>query len=196
MVANPASRQPVEPAHDASIFEAYAPGPEAVAIAPMYQNAALGGSRLFGETRLQVVGPDLEVTARRMRRGTPFLVLTGVVLGVFAFVGLLLYGMFLFTASTSGVAADDELLRSTLTGSAAIAAVAIACYVGGLLLSAGRPQETVTVALVDTSGRKAGRRFVVGLPIGRKGHQRRLVLKPAGKADTARLREVVEATGR
>jgi hypothetical protein len=191
--AAPATAAAPGPADDVSILESYAPAVEAVASAPMYQNSALGGSHLFGETRLQVVGDELRVTARRMRRGTPFLVLTGIVVSAFVFAGLAFYGLAVFNANTSGVPADAEYLRTTLTGTVAVAAAAAVLYFGGRLLSAGRQPEAVTVPLGASSGRKAGRLFLLRLPIGRKGHTRKLVLKPAGKADKARLEKILEA---
>lgn len=191
--APPAHWAAPRPADDVSILESYAPAVEAVASAPMYQNSALGGSHLFGETRLQVVGDELRVTARRMRRGTPFLVLTGIIVSAFVFAGLAFYGLAVFNANTSGVPADAEYLRTTLTGTVAVAAAAAVLYFGGRLLSAGRQPETVTVPLAASSGRKAGRLFLLRLPIGRKGHTRKLVLKPAGKADKAQLEEILEA---
>src|SRR5690606_37271505 len=51
----PHAPAPHIPADDVSILESYAPGLEAVATAPMYQNAAVLGAKLFGETRLEVV---------------------------------------------------------------------------------------------------------------------------------------------
>lgn len=176
---------------DVSILEDYAPGLEAVANAPTHQNVAVPSSKLFGETRLEVVGNDLKVTARRMRHGTPFLVLTGMIVGAFVLPGAMLVGVQMVNART-GVA-DTELLQTTVTGTLVVAAVGIALYLAGRLLSAGRQPETFTVPLSAVKVRKAGRYFVFKLPISRKGRTRKLVVKPAGKADKARLKKIVEA---
>lgn len=184
---------PAAHADTESILESYAPALEAVATAPLYQNSALGGSHLFGETRLEVVGDDLLVTTRRMRHGTPFLVLTGIIVSAFVLAGLAFYGLAVFNANTSGIPADPEYLRTTLTGTAAVAAAAAVLYFGGRLLSAGRRPETLTVPLASARGRRAGRWFILRLPVGRKGRTRKLVLKPAGKADKARLEKILEA---
>lgn len=180
---------------DVSILEDYAPGLEAVANAPTYQNAALPSSKLFGETRLEVVGDQLKVTARRMRHGTPLLVLTGVVVGAFAFAGLVLFYLFpVFASNVSSVEPprpDDLITVLKVVG--AVAAVGVALFLGGRLLSAGRQPETFTVPLAAVRGRKAGRYFVFKLPISQKGRTRKLVVKPAGKADKARLKKILEA---
>lgn len=191
--AAPVARVAPAPMEDVSILEAYAPSLEAVATAPVYQNAAVPGSKLFGETRLEVVGDELRVTARRMRRGTPFLVMTGIIVSAFAFAGLVLYGLAIFNANRSGVPADPEYLRTTLTGTAAVAVAAVVLYLAGRLLSAGRKPEKLVVPLSEASGRKSGRVFVLRAPVGRRGRLRKLVLKPAGKADRARLKEILDA---
>lgn len=195
MSASNLSERPAEPlgsADDVSILESYAPGLGAVAKAPLYQNSAIGGSRLFGEAQLQLAGDELRVTARRMRHGTAFFVLLGIIVGAFAPVGVLLYGLALVNARTSGTPADEGYLETTMYATLAIAAAAVVLYVIGRLLSAGVQPETMGVPLDRVSGRKAGRVFVLRGPVGRKGNRRKLVLKPEGKADRVRLLQLLE----
>ncbi len=181
-------------AEGASLVDAYAPGLEVVGLAPVQQNAALGGSRLFGETKVEIVDGEVHVTARRMRHGTAGLLMTGLVLGVLAVAGgVMLYALQALNARTSGgmTPLDVEYLDSTMKGAAAVAAVGLVLYLIGRAISAGKQPETI-VALLTQVTAKAYRRFVILRgPFGRKGRRRKLVLKPAGKAEHARWDKLV-----
>lgn len=190
-VPEPAERPEPAAAEAVSLIEAYAPKFEALATAPVYQNSAILGSRLFGDTRLVIEGDELYVTARRMRHGTAFLVMTGIVISAFALAGVFLYGLQVFTSRSSGVAPDAQYLEWTRNGTLAVAAVALVFYLGGRLLSASREPETIVVPLDKASGQGHGRVFILRGPLGRKGRRRRLILKPAGKAESARLSQLL-----
>ena len=84
-----------------------------------------------------------------------------------------------------------DRLRDTLRGAALIAGTGVGLYVLGVLSSLGRTPQTFTVPVHMASGRKRGRVYMFKVPVGRKGRKRRLVLKPAGRAEGARLREII-----
>lgn len=173
------------------VLDSYAPPLTAHPSAPLYQNGAGGGSRLFGPTTLTLAGPTLTVTAKRMRGLTAFLVVTGIVVGAFAFAGLVFYGIIAFGENFSYGGPDVALLNDTLKGTAAVAAVAALLYGAGVLASAGRKPQTISAHTSTTSGRKAGRLYVIRLPIPGKRRPRKLVLKPAGRADRAALAKII-----
>lgn len=190
----PATTAPPQPSPvaSASILETYAPSSSAItAAAPLHQNAALLGSKLFGETTLEVTGSELRVTAKRMSRLTAFLVMTGIVVLVFAIVPLMFYALFLFNQNVLDSPADPDLLRDTLRGAATIGAVGAGLFVLGFLSSRGRKPETFTVPTQAASGRKSGRVYMLKLPVGTRGKRRRLILKPSGRADAARLQHLL-----
>lgn len=191
---------PIEPTApttgaDVSIIEAYAPGLEAVANAPLYQNSAVGASRLFGETRLEVAHDELHVTARRMRHGTAFFVMLGVVLAAFVPAGLMLYAVVVLGMRSGGTTGfgDVEYLDTFRYGIAGLVGAALLAYVIGRFISSGAAEETIVAPLADVSASHYRRVSVLRGPFGRKERRRKLILKPAGKADRARLSEVVDA---
>lgn len=192
-VTVPADRTASATVEAPSLIEAYAPTIEALATAPFYQNSAILASRLFGETKLTIDGDELHVTARRMRHGTAFFVMLGIVIGAFAPAGVILYLIQVLAPSGYGAVTplDVQYANYTLYGTVAVVAVALVFYVLGRLLSAGREPETIVVPLSQASGRKHGRIFMLKGPVGRNGRRRRLVLKPAGKAESARLTQLL-----
>ena len=174
-----------------SLLDAYTPPLSARATAPLHQNAGPLGSRLFGSTEIELSGGQVRFAAKRMSGLTSFLVLTGLVVLVFAVVPLTFYALFVFNQNVLNSPADPDLLRDTLRGAAIIAGTGAGLYALGVLSSLGRKPETFTVPVHMASGRKSGRVYLFKLPVGRKGRKRRLVLKPAGKAEGARLREII-----
>lgn len=191
LVGVPADLTAPEATQAPSLIEAYAPKIEALATAPVYQNSGIFASRLFGETKLTIDGDELHVTARRMRHGTAFLVMLGIITGAFAFVGVLLYAIAILGGGASGAPMDVEYLEWTRNGTLAVAAAGLVFYLAGRLMSTAREPETIVVPLGEASGRKHGRIFMLKGPVGRKGRQRRLVLKPAGKTESARLTQLL-----
>ena len=190
-VAVPDDRTASATTEASSLIEAYAPRIEALATAPFYQNSAILASRLFGETRLEIDGDELYVTARRMRHGSAFLIMTGIIVGAFALAGVLLYMVGLLGGRSSGLGMDVQYLEWTRNGTLAVAAAGLVFYLLGRLLSTGREPETIVIPLSQASGRRHGRVFMIKGPVGRKGRRRRLVLKPAGKAESARLTQLL-----